>query len=311
MSMDVLSAIMTNPANALDCTATAGAPDRDCGSGFVLADRALGMALDATPPVVTPALSPTAPDGANQWYRGPVTVSWSVSDGESPVTLASACAATAPGDSAAATVTCTATSAGGSTTGTVTLRRDSTPPAAPTIAGVAARTYSPRSLPRATALACRASDPTSGIDSCTVTGYGTATGRHTLTAVALNDAGLTSTSTLSYSVAKPAAISRLVLRRGLTLARLARSGAALKLRVASPGTHLAVSLVARVGTRRIALGRLTKRAARGQVGLRVHITPKARRQLEGVAKAVVEVTVTGTSAGTERKTLRVLRTSGR
>ena len=311
MSIDVLAAIMTNPVNALDCTATPGAPDRDCGSGFVLADRALGMALDGTPPVVTPALSPAAPDGANQWYRGPVTVTWSVSDGESPVTLASGCAPTAPGDSATATLTCTATSAGGSTTSTVTLRRDSTPPTAPAIAGVAARTYSPKSLPRAAALACHATDPTSGIDSCTVTGYGAGTGRHTLTAVALNDAGLTSTSSLSYTVAKPAAISRLELRRGLTLARLARSGASLKLRVASPRTRLAVSLVARIGARRIALGRITKRAASGQVGLRVQITPKARRQLAGIAKAVVEVTVTGTSAGAKRKTLRVLRTSGR
>jgi subtilisin family serine protease len=311
MSMDVLSAIMTNPANALDCTLTAGAPDRDCGSGFVLADRALGMALDATPPVVTPAVSPAVPDGANQWYRGPVTVSWSIADAESPVSVASGCAATAPGDTVTTSVTCTATSAGGSTTSTVTLRRDSTPPTTPTIAGVAARTYAPDALPGAGALACRASDPTSGIDSCTVTGYGAGNGRHTLTAVALNDAGLTTTATVTYTVAKPAAISQLTLAKGLTLARLARSGASLKLRVASARTHLAVSLVARVGTRRIALGRLTRKAARGKVSLRAQITPKARRQLAGVSKAVVEVTVTGTAAGATRKTLRASRTSGR
>ena len=98
MTMDALDAIMTDPANALDCTVTPGVPDRDCGSGFVLADRALRVAFDPTPPVVTPTVSPAAPDGANLWYRGPVTVSWAVSDAQSPVTAMSGCAPTAPGD---------------------------------------------------------------------------------------------------------------------------------------------------------------------------------------------------------------------
>ena len=53
MTIDELYAIMTDPANALDCTAP-GNPDVDCGVGFVLADRALAMALDTTPPVITP-----------------------------------------------------------------------------------------------------------------------------------------------------------------------------------------------------------------------------------------------------------------
>jgi hypothetical protein len=311
MSMDVLYAIMTNPANALDCTATAGAPDRDCGSGFVLADRALGMALDATPPVVTPVISPAAPDGSNEWYRGPVTVSWSISDPESPVSVASGCTPTAPGDAATTTVTCTATSAGGSATGAVTVKRDSTPPSAPLIAGIAGKTYSPTALPQAGAIVCRATDPTSGVDSCTVTGYAAGTGRHKLTAVALNDAGLATTSSLTYAVVKPAAISRLELARGLTLTRLMRSGASLKVRVASPATRLAVSLVARIGTRTITLGRLTKRASRGSVGIRVPVTPQARRRLAGVAKAMVKVTVTGTSPGAKRKSLHASRRSGR
>ena len=73
MGVDELYAIMTQPSNALDCTATAGQPDADCGVGFVLADRALAMALDPTPPVVTPVVTPAAPDGANGWYRNPVT----------------------------------------------------------------------------------------------------------------------------------------------------------------------------------------------------------------------------------------------
>ena len=52
MAIDELYAIMTDPANALDCLPP-GNPDVDCGVGFVLADSALTMALDGTPPLVT------------------------------------------------------------------------------------------------------------------------------------------------------------------------------------------------------------------------------------------------------------------
>ena len=85
MPIDELYAIMTNTANTLECAASAAIPDPDCGGGFLLADRALTMALDNTPPVVTASLSPAAPDGSNGWYREPVTVTWQVSDAESPV----------------------------------------------------------------------------------------------------------------------------------------------------------------------------------------------------------------------------------
>jgi Subtilase family len=311
MTMDALDAIMTDPANALDCTATPGVPDRDCGSGFLLADRALRVAFDPTPPVVTATVSPAAPDGANLWYRGPVTVSWTVSDGQSPVTAMSGCAPTAPGDGATTTVTCSATSAGGTTTGTATLRRDSTPPTAPVISGIAAMTYSPATVPRAAAVACSAADATSGVRSCTVTGYGVAAGPHTLTAVALDDAGLTATTTLSYTVVKPPAISVLMLAKGLTLGRLARAGTAFRLRVSAPGTRLAISLAARVGARAIVLRRMTRRVSRGSVRVRVHVTKAARRQLASLARGTVKVTVTvtGTASGTTPTTLHASRSS--
>ena len=69
------------------------------------------MALDNTPPVVTASLSPAAPDGTNGWYRGPVTVTWQVSDAESPVIGPAGCAPVSLTTSAS--VTCSATSAGG------------------------------------------------------------------------------------------------------------------------------------------------------------------------------------------------------
>ena len=37
-------------------------------------------------------LSPAAPDGSNGWYREPVTVTWQVSDAESPVIGPAGCA---------------------------------------------------------------------------------------------------------------------------------------------------------------------------------------------------------------------------
>jgi hypothetical protein len=310
MSVDVLAAIMTNPANALDCTTTPGVPDRDCGSGFLLADRAVGMALDGTAPSVAPTISPPAPDGANGWYRAPVTVAWSVADAESSVTLSSGCAPTAAGDVVALTLTCTATSAGGTTTGTVTLRRDSTPPTRPEITGIAARRYTTATVPRAGRVACHATDLTSGVDSCRVTGYGAGTGRHRLTAVATDDAGLTATTTLAYTVVRPAAISRLKLARGLTLKRLRSRGAALSVRASSARTRLVVQLLAQVGSRRIALGRITKRVPRGTSGIRVQITPAARRRLASTSKVTVEVTVTGSAHGSKRTTLHARRASG-
>ena len=208
MGVDELYAIMTQSSNALDCTATAGNPDADCGVGFLLADRALAMALDATPPVVTPVLTPAAPDGTNGWYRGPVTVSWSISDAESPVVGVTGCDPVSPGDATAA-LTCSATSAGGTSAVPVTIRRDSTAPSAPTFSGIGAKTYLPATLPKASAIQCVAADPTSGLTGCVVTGYGAGIGAHTLTATATNGAGLTTAATLKYSVAKPLAAAKL------------------------------------------------------------------------------------------------------
>jgi hypothetical protein len=310
MSIDELAAIMTNPVNALDCTLTAGAPDRDCGSGFVLADRALGMALDATPPVVTPVISPAAPDGADGWYSGPVSVTWNISDGESPVvSVTPGCAAAIPGDGTT-TLTCSATSAGGTTTVPVTVKRDSTPPTAPVIAGLAHKQYDTTNLPPRPNLRCSASDPTSGVDRCTVSGFKTAAGRHTLTAVAVNDAGLTTTTKLVYRIVKPAAISHLKLARGLTLTKLARSGAALTVRVAAHSTRLAVTLAAHVGTRTIVLAHFTKRAAKGTAGLSITLTARARRQLAAIAKATLTLTVTGSAKGARLTSLHGSRVAG-
>lgn len=154
----------------------------------------------------------------------------------------------------------------------MTVERDSTPPSAPLIGGIAPKSYLTTALPAAASIGCVASDPTSGVAGCTVAGYSAIAGAHTLTATATNGAGLVATATLAYTVAKPAAIAQLTLAKGVTLAKLATSGLPVTLRVATASTKLVVKLVARVpkatgkGTRMIVLGtleRVSRQAPRG------------------------------------------------
>ena len=297
ISVDALYAFMTDPANTLDCTSAAGNPDTDCGAGFLLADRAVEVARDKTPPVITPTISPPAPDGADGWYRGAVSVTWSVSDTESPA-VPQGCGAVSPGDGLAS-ITCSASSVGGSTSVPVSLKRDSTPPTAPVITGIGATKYPIATVPKLSSITCASTDPTSGVVGCVITGYSSAGGSQKLTATATNGAGLTATSTVTYAVEKPAAISRLTLAQGLTLEKLASSGIPLTVRVATASTRLVVTLVARVprasgqGTVVTTLARLTKKVSRGTVRLRITLTARAKRRLTKLSTATVKVTVSG------------------
>jgi subtilisin family serine protease len=307
LPIDELYAIMTDAANTLDCTASGAVPDPDCGAGFLFADSALTMALDNTPPLVTATLSPAAPDGSNGWYREPVTVTWQVSDTESPVIGPAGCAPVSLTTSAS--VTCSATSAGGTTTAPVTVRIDASPPSVPAFTGIGAQTYLPATLPSAKAVACTASDPTSDVTGCGVTGFGTAFGTHLLTATATNGAGLTATSTLSYVVAKPVAIAKLKLTK-LRLAKLRSSGLTLTVRVAAASTRLVVKLTALVprasgtGTRTVTIGALTKRVSAGTVTLHVRLTARGKAVLKALTRTTLKVTLAGSSAGAKSASLK-------
>jgi hypothetical protein len=301
LAIDELYAIMTDPANALDCALSAAIPDPDCGAGFVLADRAVAMALDATTPVISPVVTPAAPDGANGWYRGPVTVTWNASDPESPVVDPIGCGAVGPGDGTSV-VTCSATSAGGTTSFPLTIRRDSSAPSIPSITGIGAKAYLPATLPKASAVHCTAVDPTSGIAGCTVTGYGTGFGAHTLRATATDGAGLTTTATLRFTVAKPPAIAKLKLGK-LGLAKLRSSGLKLTVRVAEGSTRIVVRLVATIpntsgrGRRTLTLGMLTKtHIAAGTRTLQIALTPAAKRALSALSRARLKVAIHGSSS---------------
>ena len=119
--------------------------------------------VDGTAPEITPTVSGT--QGGGGWYRGNVTVSWTVSDPDSPITSTSGCGSTTVTfDTSGATYTCTATSEGGTTSRSVTVRRDSTPPsasAAPLTSPNGAGWYA-----GAVAVRFTGSDSLSGIASC-------------------------------------------------------------------------------------------------------------------------------------------------
>jgi len=86
-----------------------------------------GLRSDDTPPTIIPTVSGTL--GNNGWYVSNVSVFWTVTDAESPVSSTSGCGTTQViSDTAGMTFTCTATSEGGTASQSVTVKRDANPP---------------------------------------------------------------------------------------------------------------------------------------------------------------------------------------
>src|SRR6266508_1327779 len=153
------------------------------GQPFAFDFRGIGMPVsDSTPPVIAPSVAPPEPDGTNGWYRSSPTVSFAVSDPESPVQT-SGCdsvVVSTDTDPSGRTFTCIATSAGGTSTKSLTIKRDATPPtvtcgATPTFVlganGVVTATVSDTSSGALSASVTAAADTSSpGAHSAEVTG---------------------------------------------------------------------------------------------------------------------------------------------
>ncbi len=92
--------------------------------------------VDTTAPVITATVTGLA--GNNGWYRGPVSITWSVVDGESVIGSTTGCGpVTISAETSGTTVTCSASSAGGVAAEDVLVRLDSTPPTlAPVLSNV-------------------------------------------------------------------------------------------------------------------------------------------------------------------------------
>lgn len=98
-------------------------------NGFI-AERNYSITIgsnDPTAPVVVASVTGLA--GNNGWYRGDVTVSWTVTDPESAITSQVGCDTVVINTETAGTdLTCEASSAGGTTSETVTIKLDKTAP---------------------------------------------------------------------------------------------------------------------------------------------------------------------------------------
>ncbi len=156
---------------------------------------------DTTAPVITPTVTGTL--GNNGWYTGDVTVSWEVTDDESPITVTDGCqAATVTTDTTGRTFTCSATSSGGTATESVTIKRDATAPVVG-VTGVAdGASYPLGSVPTA---GCATTDALSGVQAqaaLSVTGgtngVGTFTARCTGATDKAGNAG--ATASVTYQV---------------------------------------------------------------------------------------------------------------
>jgi hypothetical protein len=188
-------------------TASCSYTDEGPGTPLTASASEMYSIFDPSPPVITPNVSGTLGNGG--WYTSDVSLSWTVSDPESPNSIQkTGCASqNITADQAETTYSCSATSAGGST-GPVEqkIKRDATAPTDIAFVGGDLSddgSYDFNSVP-AGPTSCTADGAISGLKSpngCVLSGYSTAVGPQAVTATAEDNAGNTATSTLSYTVA--------------------------------------------------------------------------------------------------------------
>jgi hypothetical protein len=177
-------------------------------------DDASCAPVDTTPPVIGYVLNPASPDGANGWYKSNVTLTWTVTENESPSSLVkTGCVdQNITADQAATTYSCSATSHGGSAGPvTVTIKRDATAPTE--VSGAPNRTPDHNGwYNHAVDVVFTGSDATSDIDSCSTVTYSgpDGTGR-TVNGSCTDNAGNTSapaaSSAFDYDATAPTGVS--------------------------------------------------------------------------------------------------------
>lgn len=158
------------------------------------ADYTITVNLSA--PIITPNLSGTL--GTNGWYVGNVTLSWTVTDPETPVTSTTGCGTVVRSVNTTGTsYTCEATSDGGTNSVTVVIKLDKNKPTlASTISNVRPLLNDPTVVGTPAA-----SDAISGIasSSCAAAATGTV-GQKTIVCTATDQAGNSQTRIVGYQV---------------------------------------------------------------------------------------------------------------
>ena len=119
---------------------------------------AMSFIVDTTPPVISPEIQGT--QGTNGWYTSDVTLSWAVSDAQSPFTSTGCDPVSITSDQAATQYTCSAYSDGGASSASVSIARDATLPATTVTGVVEGATYDLGSVPQA---GCASTDNLSGL----------------------------------------------------------------------------------------------------------------------------------------------------
>ena len=191
-----------------DATVTAQAEDQPVSgtctdvAGNVSATTTVKVSLDRTGPAISDTIVATGTQGSNGWYISDVEATFTATDTLSGLDVNTK-QATSTGEGAAVAVGSPAfTDIAGNTTAagavSATYKIDKTAPSTPTFIGGPATSYYFGSDPAAPT--CTATDETSGVASCVVTGGGTAVGAHTYTATATDNAGRISTATHTYTV---------------------------------------------------------------------------------------------------------------
>jgi hypothetical protein len=173
-----------------------------------------GGSTDTTPPAIGYTLNPASPDGANGWYKSDVTLTWTVTENESPSSLLkTGCVdQNITSDQLATTYSCSATSDGGSAGPVnVTLKRDATAPSL-NISGAADEAKFDLCSGAPSSPSFSPFDATSGLDgsegdSWTSSLQPSGVGSYTYTAHAQDNAGNPSSETRNYSVVYGGAFS--------------------------------------------------------------------------------------------------------
>jgi hypothetical protein len=112
-------------------TASCSYTDNGPGPGLTATSSVIYNIVDPSAPVIGYTLNPASADGSNGWYKGNVSLTWNVSEPQSPSSLQkTGCVdQNITADQAEQTYSCSATSAGGSAgPETVTIKRDGTNP---------------------------------------------------------------------------------------------------------------------------------------------------------------------------------------
>jgi hypothetical protein len=199
------------PSGVADCSddvlVTAEAADQEftgtCtdAAGLESAGTTVTISLDKTAPVVSNTVTTTGTAGTAGWFTSDVTVTFTATDALSgPATQTGT--ATSTGEGAAVSVASPAFSDLADNVRAVgavskSYKVDKTAPSVSLVGGPSGNYYF-GSLPAAPT--CSASDATSGVASCVITGGGSTVGAHSYTATATDNAGNQSSVSQGYTV---------------------------------------------------------------------------------------------------------------